>query len=554
VASDALAAGRLAAEHLLGLGHSRLAFVGPAADVHAFRQRERGFVQALRAAGVALPSAWLRRAPATAAGGMRAMRALLAERPRPTAVFCANDLAAVGALKACAAAGVRVPAELSLVGCDDVELASLVSPELTTVRVPARELGARAARLLVQRLAAPAPGAPGAPGGGRATAGRAGRARRRPARSPCASSRGAPPRAWRPRDRAGARRARRRDHRHGQLRAGARGHQRGALRRPRHRRRPVRARHVRHRRAAVVRRRRVHGRPRRGRGAARARRRGRGARDLDLLVVATDTPEYVSPATSSVVQGRLGALRAGTFDVNSGCAGFATALDVAWKYVRADERYGRVLVVGAYAMSKFLDRATRRPRPSSPTARAPWCSRRSRAARPTPRRAACSPPSCTPTGASRRGWACSPAAPPSRSPRPCSATATATGCASSRSTPASVNEEGWPRIARSVLARAGAAPAEVDLWLWTQVNRSTIESVMGTLGQPMARAHTVMEKWGYTGSACLPMALDDAARAGRLAPGDLVLLTGSGAGLSMASVALRWALPRRAGDEGDARA
>jgi hypothetical protein len=166
VASDALAAGRLAAEHLLGLGHSRLAFVGPAADVHAFRQRERGFVQALRAAGVALPSAWLRRAPATAAGGMRAMRALLAERPRPTAVFCANDLAAVGALKACAAAGVRVPAELSLVGCDDVELASLVSPELTTVRVPARELGARAARLLVQRLAAPAPGAPGAPAAG----------------------------------------------------------------------------------------------------------------------------------------------------------------------------------------------------------------------------------------------------------------------------------------------------------------------------------------------------------------------------------------------------
>jgi DNA-binding LacI/PurR family transcriptional regulator len=72
----------------------------------------------------------------------------------------------VGALKACAAAGVRVPAELSLVGCDDVELASLVSPELTTVRVPARELGARAARLLVQRLAAPAPGATDAPGAG----------------------------------------------------------------------------------------------------------------------------------------------------------------------------------------------------------------------------------------------------------------------------------------------------------------------------------------------------------------------------------------------------
>ena len=73
-----------------------------------------------------------------------------------------------------------------------------------------------------------------------------------------------------------------------------------------------------------------------------------------------------------------------------------------------------------------------------------------------------------------------------------------------------------------------------------QVNLSTIETVMRTLGVPMSRAHTVMDKWGYTGSACLPMALDDAARAGRLRDGDLVLLTGSGAGLSMGSVALRW--------------
>ena len=86
----------------------------------------------------------------------------------------------------------------------------------------------------------------------------------------------------------------------------------------------------------------------------------------------------------------------------------------------------------------------------------------------------------------------------------------------------------------------GKAPEDVDLWLWTQVNRSTIEVVMDRLGQPMGRAHTVMEKWGYTGSACLPMAMDDAARSGRLNPGDLVLLTGSGAGLSMGCVALTW--------------
>jgi len=160
VASDAAGAGRLAGEHLLALGHRRIAFIGPADDVHAFRLRERGFAQALRAAGVALPSARLRRAPATAAGGLEAMRALLALSPRPTAVFCANDLTALGALKACAAAGVRVPAELSLIGCDDIEMGRLVTPELTTIAVPARELGARAARLLLRMLGGAEPPRP----------------------------------------------------------------------------------------------------------------------------------------------------------------------------------------------------------------------------------------------------------------------------------------------------------------------------------------------------------------------------------------------------------
>ncbi len=153
VASDAAAAGRLAAEHLIGLGHRDLALIGPAADVHTFRMRERGFVGALRQAGIAIPSEWLRRAAPTVAGGQVAMRALLARDPRPTGVFCANDLVALGALKACHAAGARVPEQMSLVGCDDIEMARIVTPELTTVAVPAREIGARAARLLLRTLA-----------------------------------------------------------------------------------------------------------------------------------------------------------------------------------------------------------------------------------------------------------------------------------------------------------------------------------------------------------------------------------------------------------------
>ena len=79
------------------------------------------------------------------------------------------------------------------------------------------------------------------------------------------------------------------------------------------------------------------------------------ASELDLIVLATDTPEQLSPATSVVVQHRLGASNAGTFDVNSACAGFVTALDTASKFIIADSAYRNVLVVGAYAMSKYLD-------------------------------------------------------------------------------------------------------------------------------------------------------------------------------------------------------
>lgn len=155
VPTDAFAAGRLAAEHLLGLGHRVLGFVGPASDVHAYRMRERGFAQTLREAGIAMPSERWRRVSPNVTGGQQAMRALLAVRPRPTAVFCANDLIAIGAVKQCLTQGVGLPSELSVVGCDDIEMARLITPELTTVAIPARELGARAARLLLSYIEHP---------------------------------------------------------------------------------------------------------------------------------------------------------------------------------------------------------------------------------------------------------------------------------------------------------------------------------------------------------------------------------------------------------------
>jgi len=257
------------------------------------------------------------------------------------------------------------------------------------------------------------------------------------------------------------------------------------------------------------------------------------AEEVDLIIVATDTPEYISPATAPVVQARLGAWRAAAFDVNSACAGFVTALDVAWKYVRADERYKKVLVIGAYAMSKFIDPKDKKT--STIFADGAGAVIVEEADRPG---ILASELYADGRLASGMGVFAGGTAEPITE---------AVLLKGDRNRlrfvtkyPPEVNEEGWPRIARSVLRGISREEKDVKLWLWTQVNLSTIRMVMGTLGQPMERAHTIMDKWGYTGSACLPMALDDAVSKGRLSEGDLVVLTGSGAGLAMGCIALQW--------------
>jgi 3-oxoacyl-[acyl-carrier-protein] synthase-3 len=261
---------------------------------------------------------------------------------------------------------------------------------------------------------------------------------------------------------------------------------------------------------------------------------GRASTEVDLLIVATDTPEYISPPTASVVHGRLGLpTSCGTFDINAGCAGFVTALDTAWKFIRADERYARVLVVGAYAMSRYLDWSDKKT--CTIFADGAGAALVELSARPgvLASELYADGTLCAGMGMFAGGTA-----------EPITAEVLASGYRNHlrfvQKYPAAVNEQGWPRIVRSILERTGHATADVDLWLWTQVNLSTIQVVMEALGEPMAKAHTVMHKWGYTGSACLPMALDDAVRAGKVRDGQLIVFTGSGAGLAMGSVAMTW--------------
>lgn len=261
---------------------------------------------------------------------------------------------------------------------------------------------------------------------------------------------------------------------------------------------------------------------------------GRNTGDIDLLIVATDTPEYVSPATASALHGRLKLEgRTGAFDINAGCAGFVTALDTAWKYIASDSRYQRILVVGAYAMSKHLDFTDKK----TSTIFADGAGAVVLEASGEPGVLASELYADGSLSAGMGVFAGGTA-------EPINEAVLAKGYRNRlrfvEKYPAVVNEEGWPRIARSVLGRIDRTAEDVDLWLWTQVNLSTIKVVMASLGEPVEKAHTVMGKWGYTGSACLPMALDDAVSAGRLESGDLVLMTASGAGLAMGCLALTW--------------
>lgn len=139
---------RQAVDHVVGLGHRRIAFISGPLDLHSARVRRDAFVEGLRQHGIAPDKKLIREGTHTADGGQHAMESLLRARHRPTAVVCSNDWTAIGALHAIDAAGLRVPEDVSLVGFDDTPIASYSRPPLTTVRMSAADIGATACRAL----------------------------------------------------------------------------------------------------------------------------------------------------------------------------------------------------------------------------------------------------------------------------------------------------------------------------------------------------------------------------------------------------------------------
>lgn len=256
--------------------------------------------------------------------------------------------------------------------------------------------------------------------------------------------------------------------------------------------------------------------------------------DLDLIILATDTPEYLSPSTSVVVQHRIGAKNAGTFDVNCACAGFVTALDTACKFIVADEAYTNILVIGAYAMSKFLDFTEKKT-----------CTIFADGAGAVVVQASTEGPGLLASKLVADGtfhdhmgiYAGGTHMPVTEEVLH---EGRHTKVRFAKKYPPEINLEGWPAIIRDVLAKAKLQLDDVDFFLFTQVNLSTIKIVMQTLELPWEKTHTIMGKWGYTGSACIPMCLDDAVQAGKIKPGMKIILCASGGGLNMACALFQW--------------
>jgi LacI family transcriptional regulator, galactose operon repressor len=144
--------GQTATQYLIQIGHKAIGFLAGPPTSYSGKLRAKGYRNALIAAGLPDNANWIHHCFPTVEGGQQAAHELLLAQPDLTALFCFNDLVAVGVLHACADLNLIVPNDIAVVGFDDITLAGLVTPALTTCHVPRYDLGAQAMHLLLSRI------------------------------------------------------------------------------------------------------------------------------------------------------------------------------------------------------------------------------------------------------------------------------------------------------------------------------------------------------------------------------------------------------------------
>ncbi|AHF89446.1 3-oxoacyl-ACP synthase [Opitutaceae bacterium TAV5] len=252
--------------------------------------------------------------------------------------------------------------------------------------------------------------------------------------------------------------------------------------------------------------------------------------DIDLLIVATCTPDQPLPATSTIVQTRLGLTdNTACFDLNAACSGFIYGLDTAWAMLSSG-RYRHALVIGADKLSTFLDwsdRSTCVLFGDGAGAIVLGPSKEGSSARVIGSRLGAIPGTADllyiPGGGST---------PPSPD--------------SPRSIHMKGREvfkyavRGMQESARALIARHGIDPADIACVIPHQANLRIIEAIAQYLHFPLDRFFINLDRYGNTSAASIPIALDEARRAGRISQGDLTLLVAFGAGLTCGSALVRW--------------
>ncbi|UII20887.1 3-oxoacyl-ACP synthase III family protein [Fulvivirga ligni] len=261
---------------------------------------------------------------------------------------------------------------------------------------------------------------------------------------------------------------------------------------------------------------------------------GIAAKELDQIIISTDTPEYISPATASVLQHRLGAEGAGTFDLNTACAGFVSAIDTASKYILADEQYKHILVIGVYAMSKYLNKSDKK----TVTLFADGAGAVVLSAKDNTDSGFLNAHQFTQgqyhdwMGIYAGGTHC-----------PITETAVQNGkhqLQFVKKFPKELNPEMWTKMSLRMAREAGIEVCQVSKFFLTQININSIYEMLENLNLAKDKAKYIMHKYGYTGSAAIPMALDEAVRKGEIQKGDYIFLIGSGGGLSFAGAAFKF--------------
>lgn len=259
--------------------------------------------------------------------------------------------------------------------------------------------------------------------------------------------------------------------------------------------------------------------------------------DVDLLLLSTDTPDIISPPSSASVAGDLG-LPWGRpfFDINASCTGFVIGTEVVTNMIKANKDYNNILLICSYLMTSY-----------APLSKGKFNALFSDGA---------GAALLSVTEDLKRGYVTSHLIGDGREwnrlgvfvggtrfpPTPKNLAGegeVAPGLTFYKGELLNRNPELWPLIIREALKKASLEREDVDLYIFTQINKTAIKMTCENLEIPFHKTYTIMEEYGYTGNACLIMALDMARRSGRVREGDLICLTASGVGYTMGSLLIR---------------